>query len=59
VGYVDVKIKRILMSHIVNANAALMQVLDAARLEAKELEPDVIPIVESVRALGEKIQKAR
>ena len=55
----DVKIKRILMSHIVNANAALMQVLDAARLEAKELEPDVIPIVESVRALGEKIQKAR
>lgn len=55
----DVKIKRILMSHIVNANAALMQVLDAARFEAKELEPDVIPIIESVRALGEKIQKAK
>jgi len=55
----EIRIKKILMKHIVNANAALMQVLDAARLEAKELEPDVIPIIESVRALGEKIQKAK
>jgi len=54
----DVKIKRILMGHIVNANAALMQALDVARLEAKDLEQDIIPIIESVRTLGEKIQKA-
>ena len=58
VGCMDVKIKRILMGHIVNANAALMQALDVARLEAKDLEQDIIPIIESVRTLGEKIQKA-
>jgi len=56
----DVKIKRILMSRIINANAALMQVLDVARLkDEKDLETNVVPIIESVRALGEKIQKAK
>lgn len=56
----DVKTKRILMGHIINANAALMQILDIARLkEEKQLEADVIPLIEGVRALGEKIQKAK
>lgn len=56
----DVKIKKILMSRIINANAALMQVLDVARLkDEKDLETNVVPIIESVRALGEKIQKAK
>lgn len=56
----DDRTKRILMSHVINANAALMQILDIARLkEEKQLEADVIPLIEGVRALGEKIQKAK